>query len=266
MSARRGGKKKGQETRLALFVEGAPFSDMRGREALSELWKTLCAKCRAAEPAQVVGFSKGQLRKMQPNAQVLDSGIQALDLLVAQHYDRAPFDRVIIAFDALPANQEVVPTGCQHKEVDFVLRYFEQSEVLPPMLRDAATALRRHYATPRAERVARAPLALEILYMEPNFEGLLVSDEPTAKLALVGSGKPTPKERPKFDTSSRNPDRSILPKAVECAAKEARDKVRGPFPSNKHGWAEYIIRHAKPGCRLLSHPIGSRLGVIGRTA
>lgn len=264
MRGRGAGKRRARASRLALFVEGSLYSNLRGREELSALWATLCRVCGVAGPELVVGFSKGQLRKMDPRADVVDSGIQALDLLVAQHHDLEPFDRAVIAFDAFPTNQQVIPKGCQHKEIDFLLSHFEASARLPAMLRDAAKALRQHYATPLARRLHRAPGALEVLYMWPSFEGLLVSDEPTAKRALVGQGLATPSQWPKFDASGLRPDQSTLPRAVECANKEARTKVRGPFSSNKHGWAEYIVRHAQPGCRMLSHPIAIRLSFVAR--
>lgn len=258
-----GGRRKAAATlRLALFAEGATYSDIRGREELSALWRRLCELCGAVAPVQVVGFSKSQLRKMEHRPEIRDSGTQALDLLVAQHHELIPFDRAIIAFDAFPENQEVVPKGCQHEEIDFVLRHFAASGRLPSALRQAAQQLRAHYATAAAKRTKRVPGALEILYMRPNFEGLLVSDEPTVKRALVGYGARTPPEWPTFDLANRNPDQSILQKAIECASPNARRTVRGKFKENKHGWGEYILRHAQAESKLLRHPTAARLGLI----
>lgn len=250
--------------RLALFVEGPPHFDLSGRIHLEKLWNRLCVLSRVTSPLQVIGFSKAQLRKMAHRPEIKDSGTQPLDRLVAQHYDRQMFDRAIIAFDALPDNQEVVPKGCRHEEIDFVLRHFEVSPQLPKYIRAAATRLRAHYATDPAQRKVRDPGPLEILYMWPNFEGLLVCDEPTVKRALVGHNQPIPSKWPTFTPMIRNPDQSVLPQAVECASKAARNMVRGTFKTNKHAWAEYIIRHVRPNSRILGHPITLRLATIAQ--
>lgn len=251
--------------RLALFVEGPPHFDLSGRVHLKNLWNRLCGLSGVTGSLQVVGFSKSQLRKMAHRPEIRDSGTQPLDRLVAQHYDREVFDRAIVAFDALPDNQEVVPKGCRHNEIDFVLEHFEASPQLPHQIRAAATRLRAHYATDPSRRTMRDPGPLEILYMWPNFEGLLVSDEPTVKRALIGHNRPTPTKWPTFTATIRNPDQSVLPQAVACASKAARDIVRGTFKINKRGWAEYIIRYAQPNSRILKHPITRRLASVARS-
>lgn len=254
----------GGPLRVALFVEGANFTDLRGREELSSLWRTLCKKCDVVVPCAVVGFSKSQLRKMERNSTIVESGPPPLHFLVAQHYDLEPFDRAIIAFDAFPENQEVVPKGCQHEEIDFVLRHFaDASGFLPPQIIEAAAQLRRHYGTPAERREARSTGALELLYMRPNFEALLVCDEPTVKRALLGHGEKAPSKWPAFNTHDRNPDQRSLPAAVDCASRAVRAKVRGKFSENKHGWAEYIVRHATAQSRMMNHPIAQRLRSIG---
>jgi hypothetical protein len=250
--------------RIALFVEGPPYSDFTGRIHLENLWTRLGGLCGipSSTTIHVIGFSKGQLRKMEAVPEIRDAGTQALDLLVAQHYEKENFDRVIVAFDALPENQDVVPKGCMRKEIDFVLRHFEGSSHLPTHVRNAASDLRQYYSLDVGARTGRQPGALEILYMWPNFEGLLVTDEATVKRALVGHGNPTPPKWPTFDTRAQNPDQSIMPKAVECASKAARDIVRGSFKTNKHGWAEFILRYVRENSKMLQHQTATRLAVI----
>jgi hypothetical protein len=210
---------------------------------------------------RVFGFSKNHLVKMADPTEVQMAATPPLHLLVALQHRLTPFDRAIIAFDARPPNQ-LVPGDCMHDEVDFVLRYFVDCVQLPRPFRDAAAALRGHYARPLEQRPQpRAPLAIEILYMRPKFEALLACDEDTVHRALVGDGVRRPPEWPSF-APNRDPDTQILTEAVACASPAARRKVRGSFKTSKHEWAELILRSARSTSALLQHTIARRLQVI----
>jgi hypothetical protein len=266
----RGGRETGAKTGatrtsvrpLALFVEGAAAAGTPDHDNLSKLWTTLCKICRIAQAPRVVGFSKNHLAKMADPPDVQMAGQQPLHLLVAQHYDREPFRRAIVAFDALPANQAVVPANGMRGEVNFVLQCFEGCEKLPEAIRKAARSLLHWYEIPCAQRSVRAPGALEIIYMNPSFEALLVSDEASVRRALVGEGERLPSEWPTFNQNERHPEQHILPQCVDCARREARVIVRGSFKTNKHAWAEYILRHVRHDSDLLNHEIAARLAVI----
>jgi hypothetical protein len=281
-------RRRGASTlgRLGLFVEGANFEDMRGRDALTRLWCTLCERCGARAPAVVVGFSKRQLVAMSYGDEMLRSsaGLQPLHLLIAQHCDRSDLDRVIVAFDALPANLRRTPLGdaasqrgvpisaspnieCMREEVDFVLHHFGRCDQLPESIRAAARRLYAHYSDRTAARRARSYGPLEVIHMSPNFEAVLVCDEGTVKRALLGRDARSPKEWPSFARSTRNPEQHILPAAVECASPELRRRVRDKFENNKHAWAEVIVTHASKGSRMLKHPTVAPLAALAsRTA
>ena len=243
---------------IAIFAEGPTYDDP-SLNAFQTLWKTICTLLGVAREVRVIGFSKNHLVKMQDALEVQIAGAQPLHLLVAQHYSRTPFDRALIAFDASPPNQEVLPKGCMREEVDFVLRHFAQCSELPSSIRSAAAGLRVHYSTPADKRPAsRAPGALEVVYMTPKFEALLACDENTLRRALLGYGVKSPKDWPSF-AGNRDPDTQILTEAVACAAKAARETVRGTFKTNKHAWAEYILRSASANSRLFHHEIAVRV-------
>lgn len=251
---------------LVLFAEGANGLNGRHGDPLVHLWTRLTKLCGGTAPSAVIGFSKHQILKLKEPVEVRRVAPQALDLLVAGRYDLQNFDRAIVAFDAFPKNQEVLEKDCMHDEIDFVLRHFATCPQLAPKFRQAADTLRARYAVPEAQRqpYQRSPSCLEIIYMQPTFEGIFACDEDTVKRALLGPTARRPNGWPDFDATDPRPAESLLPRAVECAREEARRIVRGSFKTNKHAWAEFILREASASCEMLKHDIATRLSFAAR--
>ena len=167
--------------RLVLFAGGSehPYTDPRTqRQSFAELWSFLAKKCGAHRKPRVVGFSKGNVVALNPPRGW--GGLrEPLDVLIAREYASAPFDWMVIAFDAQP-KQDGTRHRCWRIEVRTLLNAFCRSEVLPKHLRKGAIALRKYYRMrPHDERTKGRPprTAIEVLVMDPMFEDLLLEDE-----------------------------------------------------------------------------------------
>jgi hypothetical protein len=209
----------------------------------------------------VHGFSKGHILKMAPSGPTLPS-TEPLDVRIARAYDASPFDVLIIAWDAVPANQDLIVPGCL-AETRYVIELFLKRRYLPaPFLADAGELLQHYAHNPRpVRRRAYAP-RLDALYMNPMFEALVVSDEVLVKAAF--GVKRAPKGWPAFHGYSKKPDREVLGEALGFASDEVRRRVRGDIRSNKHGWALEIARHATDSANTTfhAHNIMRRLGAV----
>lgn len=246
---------------FGLFAEGSTFTDPN-RPKFEALWRELSARCGCEDEVRVYGFDKRQIVLLAepPGLRLV---AEPLDVLISRMHDRDRFENVVIAFDRIPANQ-LLPHSCLRKEVDFVLEAFGRRALLPEPFRSEAAVLRDYYRAhpgqPRGPgRPPRGPL--DVVYMDPMFEGLLVHDETTVRRAL-GHAKRTPKDWPKFNPRSLHPDQQILAPAVLCATPEVGRKVGGTFKTNKHGWALQVVLSADPEARLWEHPIAERLKTL----
>jgi hypothetical protein len=191
--------------RVALFVEGTGTLTPRGRNDLLELWRYQCSRVSAFPPDQldVYGFNKQQIVIMDPaHAAMPGAGKIPLDVAIEQRFRAKPFQALIVAFDAYPANQAIElvpgePCPCLRVEKDFVLQRFAASSILPARFRASASSLLTHYQANRSRSRAptRPPLGdVELIYMEPMFEALLLQDKQA--LHRVFGLKKTPKAWP----------------------------------------------------------------------
>ena len=247
---------------VAIFTEGDTYTDLWGRVPLVELWKELCSKLTPTPPSlHVFGINKAQILALDETQRTPGSR-EALDVFVERMYQRHAFDIAILAFDGIPENQ-LRPGGCMRKEVNFILEHFVHRKQLSEIwVRSAEQLLEQYEQHPGCSRgIGRPPrVDLDILYMAPMFEGMLVSDESTVLHAL--GLKRRPKGWPKFDDKNLYPDTQILAHAVKFASKEVRRIICGDMKSHKHDWALQMIRCASSGAKLFSHPIAQRLRVL----
>lgn len=247
---------------IAVFAEGSDYTDIRGRRPLAELWTELCVKLVPAPPQlSIFGMTKAQIVALGETGKVAGSR-EALDIFIERMYQRHAFDVAIVAFDRIPQNQHI-PYGCLRSEVNFILRHFIERKHLSPVWTHAAEQLLQHYRNnPQSPRGPGRPprVDLDVLYMDPMFEGLLVADE-SVVLEAVGLER-RPKDWPSFDSVNLRPDSTILQRAVKFASKEVRRTLRGDMKTHKHDWALQIIRSAAPTSRLFQHPIAQRLQTL----
>lgn len=256
---------------VGLFVEGSRGTDPL-RDDFEGLWKLLCKHCGYTDlEIEIVGISKGniiELRDLEPRetATVLvkgatqaSGGRESLDAAIQRLHTKTPLDRVIIAFDRWPSNQHIPAADrdlpCPMRpEVAFVLDKLAKSSKLDARFKHAAGKLLERYGsrdslTPRDG--AMGPV--EVLFMDPMFEALLVHDEPAVRRAL-GVTDRAPKNWPSFKTTERALDKTVLEPAVKSA-------IRGhaSYSAAKSRWGHAIVKAAATDARLWSHPLAQRL-------
>jgi len=256
---------------VGLFVEGSRGTDPL-RDDFEKMWKLLCERCGYADiDLEIAGISKGniiELRDLEPRATATalvkgvtqaSGGRESLDAAIQRLHAKKPLDRVIIAFDRWPSNQSIPAEdqdlACPMRpEVAFVLGKLAKSSKLDDRFKKAADKLLERYGsrdtlTPRAG--AMGPV--EVLFMDPMFEALLVHDEPTVRKALNVPDK-APRDWPKFKTTERALDKAVLDPAVKSAS-------RGPqsYSGAKARWGHRIVKAAAPDAKLWAHPLAQRL-------
>ncbi len=251
--------------RVGLFVEGVSLLTPRGRDNLRELWRYQCGKVSQFPPdrVDVYGFSKQQLVLMAPShAGVPGAGKMPLDVFIERKHQETPFHILIVAFDAFPANQaiKVIPGApCLRLEKDFLLERFKMSELLPPPFRAAAAALLAHYRGNRGQprTGTRPPFGnVEVVYMEPTFEALLLQDDKALR-AVFGLRK-TPKTWPAFPHVGQRPD-AVLRKIVDAHCRSGPNYLRVPYDAGKHAWAHEVLKKAPTTSAIWTHVIAERL-------
>lgn len=256
---------------VGLFVEGSRATDPL-RDDFAALWKLLCEHWGHRDvDLEIVGISKGsiiELRDLAPGetatsivkqATQKSGGSEALDVAIQRLHAKRPLDRVIIAFDRWPLNQampiEDQELLCQMRpEVAFVLDKLAKSKELDDRFKRAASNLLERYRSREMLSPRSGSLGpVEVLFMDPMFEALLVYDEPTVRKALNVSDR-APRDWPKFKTTERALDKAVLEPAV-------RSTVRGraSYMGAKARWGHAIVRAAAPNARLWAHPFALRL-------
>jgi len=254
--------------RIALFVEGTVHLTPSHRNDLQELWRYQCQKLSAFPPEQldVYGFNKQQILLMDPaHRQMAAAGKIPLDVAIEREHKALPFQTLIVAFDAHPANQAIQLiqgqlSPCFRLEKDFVLRSFAESAMLPEEFRTEAARLLAHYhanrATPRP--AARPPLGdVELVYMDPMFESLVLQD--AHALRAVFGLKRTPHTWPALPHTGDRPDWD-LGEIVGLHWKKAGPKhLRLPYRAAKHAWAQEVLKKASANSAIWAHPIAARL-------
>lgn len=256
---------------VGLFVEGSRGTDPL-RDDFEKMWKLLCAHCGHQDiDLKIVGISKGnviELRDLEPRATAtalvkgetqLSGGKEALDLSIQRLHIKTPLDRVIIAFDWWRPNQEIPAKDrnmpCPMRpEVAFILGKLAKSSKLDGRFKKAAEKLLERYGsrdplTPRAG--AMGPV--EVLFMNPMFEALLVHDEPTVRKALDVPDR-APRDWPTFKTRERALDKAVLDPAVKSAI-----LGKASYSAAKARWGHTIVKAAAPDAKLWEHPLAQRL-------
>lgn len=258
---------KRDEHRVALFVEGVNRETPRGRDDLQELWRFLCGNVSAfpSERIDVYGFTKQQIVMMDPaRADMRGMAISPLDVFIAITFEKQAFDRLVIAFDAHPANQAISlvagqATPCLQKEKDFVLSRLAASQQLPEPFRDAAARLLAHYEGNRAAPRARAwpPIGkVELVYMNPTFEAMLLQD--ARALRDVFGLRKTPADWPALPYAGDRPD-TDLQGIVDQHCHAGPKHLRLRYKAAKHAWAQEILRSAVDTSEIWEHAIVQRL-------
>jgi hypothetical protein len=252
--------------RIGLFVEGKNLLGPHGRDGLRDLWHFKCAALRGVPSAHidVHGFIKDQLEYMAPKhaASPPPSGQPKLDVLIEVHHRKSRFDRLIVAFDAHPANQAagvVSKTPCLRLEKDFVLECFAKSAFLPAAFRTASAALLTHYRAHRGQSRAptRPPIGdVELVFMEPTFEAAVLQD--AAALRRVFGLASVPAAWPRFPVTSLRPD-FVFRDIVNRHRRQGPLYLRTHYDADKHAWAREVLRNAGPGSKIWQHEISQRL-------
>ncbi len=122
----------------------------------------------ARERVAVHGFHKGQIVMMAVEPLFRFTGTQPLDVHIARAHEREPFDVLIVAFDAMPPNQEIVEHGCLN-EIRFLVERFVARRHLPaPFLADADRLLTHYSQMARPPRTRRYAPRLDAIFMEPE--------------------------------------------------------------------------------------------------
>lgn len=134
-----------------------------------------------------------------------------------------------------------------------MLQHLSGSKHLDAPFRHAAQMLLRRYES-RDRLAPRTSLSsLEIVFMDPMFEGLFVEDERTVRKALRVERK-KPKDRPKFKTRERALDKAVLDAAIDAATGR-----RNAYTSAKSRWGFTFVKAAAQEAKLWKHPIAARL-------
>lgn len=248
---------------VGLFVEGN-LRD-RTRDSIATLWSKLAGRCGARLDLKVYGIDKSQIVALQPSRIPTRPGAtkraqfrrETLDVTIDRALRDDGLTHVIVAFDALPPNEELELRG-RRQEIGYLLEGLHASEVLVDSLKQAAGSLARRYATegcldPREGRLEY----LEILYMDPMFEALLTSDEAAVRTAL--GHKSFPKDWPSFKNTHKQLDKYVIAPAVEVAHKDVLRKIGGRYLERKTAWALHILENAPSTAALWSHEIMNRL-------
>jgi len=242
--------------RFGVFAEGAHDASARGWDAFAELWKQL-AKLHGVTTDQldVHGFHKGQIEHMAEDPKFERTGTLALDAEIALAHNEKPFDVLIVAFDALPANSKLRETGCL-AEMRWVFERFVARGVLPEKFRPDTEQLLAHYAVEdgRPPRVRHHAPRVDAIFMEPEFETLIVCDERLVRRAFEVGKNPRP--WPKF---KKQPPKQVLDAAIAHAGDRLRRQIRGDIKSNRHGWALEVARRASESPTFMAHNIMVRL-------
>lgn len=255
--------------RVGLFVEGAPAADRIGSARLTALWEALALRACALDAVPtgrlfVVGFSKGQLTALSPLCPKLPerSSQENVDVLIERTVRDRRLTHVVVAFDERPPNQYLAP-ACLRSEVNFLLEALAAQPYLPePFRRDARALVEAYAASPRSPRGRGHPprRRVEVLYMRPEFEALLVSNDAALKKALGIKRRPADWPSLSGQKPKDTLDRVLNTLNATQFAALVADAGGGRMTSNPHGWGRVIVERAPP--RMFQHEIATRLNLL----
>lgn len=255
-----------EPTRIGLFVEGTNELTPGGRDDLAELWRGLAERVGGVPTRiDVHGFTKQQLVLLDPGSTIKVAFKLALDVHIERKHKLREFDRLVIAFDALPANQNVVSAGlgsCLATERDFLLSGLARSAILPQRFKASAAALLKHHSDNRgvARPRTQPPFGdVEVIYMEPDFESLVLTD-PVA-VRKVFSLSRAPNTWPKMPYLGKDPAVAFM-RIVDAHRRNGPVYLRQPYKARKHAWAHEVVKHATVQSALFTHVIAERLRVL----
>lgn len=257
------GKRRAAPKRVVgLFVEGNLRDSTR--DSISTLWAKLAERCKVDLDLKVYGIDKSQIVALQPDRIPTRPGAtnqaqfrrETLDIMIDRALRNDGLTHVIVAFDALPANERLELRG-RRQEIGYLLEGLLASKVLTG-LKKPAKVLADRYATktcldPREDQLEH----LEVLYMDPMFEALLASDEATMRTALGHNS--FPKDWPSFKNAPKALDKHVIAPAIEVAHKDVLRKIGGRYMERKTKWALHILEAAPAAAALWGHEIVQRL-------
>ena len=260
------------QPRFGFFVEGANNTSRRGWDDLRALWQNLCDHFGVTpDRVDVHGFSKAQIVAMAQTP----PGIQMttrlpLDAIISVEHGRRPFDILVVAFDARPPNQNLLPKSCLRTEVNFVLNAFAQSQVMPePFVSDAAALMAHYEAHPRTPRGPGRPprTSIDAIYMDPMFDALVLTDQ--AAWRRIFGLRRVPKDWPSMKRSDGQLDQLMVKMIkVGCLARSTKAPPylnvdpRVDPKANKHAFALEAVRNAGHSSPLWRHSIATRIAEV----
>jgi hypothetical protein len=114
----------------------------------------------------------------------------------------------------------------------WVFERFTARKILPEKFRVDTERLLEHYAieSGRPPRHRTHAPRVDAIFMEPEFETLIVCDERLVRHAFNVGKNPRP--WPKF---KKQPPKQVLDAAIQVAGEDVRRRIRGDIKSNRHG-------------------------------
>lgn len=253
--------------KVGVFVEGANEQTVRGKDDLTRLWEFIVAECGLPEgyELRVFGITKQAVVLMDNKPGIVVAGKVPFDVRLALEDKIHGLDRVILAFDAIPKNQLLgAKSPCLKLERDFVLSRLVASESAPKKFRDAAGRLLSYYAAfpalPRGSTSGFKPDALEVVYMAPCFEDLILRD--LAAVRRVFGLASVPPKWPSAKGKTR-PD-FVFGEIVDASAHMGPPHLRVPYRQRKHAWALEVLKGANAKSPIWRHPIAERMRRLSR--
>jgi hypothetical protein len=100
---------------------------------------------------------------------------------------------------------------------------------------------------------------VELVYMDPTFEAMLLQD--SAALRCVFGLDRAPRGWPSLPYAEDRPD-FALRKIVNDHCRSGPSYLRVRYDAAKHAWAQEILRSAAPTSAIWDHDIVKRLGKL----
>lgn len=254
---------------MVLFAEGLDLdtAPLKQHQAFVGLWRGLCVRLGVPPPAQILGFTKADIVAMSRSDLVKGTARTPLHLRVGKLFEKAVFDAVVVAVDALPPNQAIIDSSsCLRSEANHILKCFAESEHVPEKIRIDSANLLAHYATAGgvSRGRGRPPRgSIDVIYMHPEFEAVLVASESGLKAALAVAKKH--KDWPWNRRRAKSDPKALFAESLGFAdGGTSPDRRHSAYRANKHGWAERVVK-SLPEKHLRRHPIGARVESVFAT-
>ena len=99
----------------------------------------------------------------------------------------------------------------------------------------------------------------EVIYMEPAFESLVMTDSAAVRKVFSLSRKPN--AWPAMPYAGKDPMVAFM-KIVDAHRKDGPSYLRQPYKTRRHAWAHEVVRQATGKSPLFAHVIARRLRVL----